>query len=179
MNSYAVLTASGCDRVGLVDDLSAALFDRGCNIEESRMALLGGEFAIIVLVSGDDATIESLVGDAGAVGSALGMDVSARRTEPRRLTEGLPYRVESVSFDTPGIVHAITGLLRRRGVNIDDLETETTGAPFTGAPMFRMRATVVIPPGLPVRDLRADLAEVAAEHDLDIMIRPVLPGADE
>ena len=48
--AYAVLTAIGPDRVGIVDDVSGAVSEGSCNIEESKMAVLGGEFAVIMLV---------------------------------------------------------------------------------------------------------------------------------
>lgn len=180
MKSFAVLTASGADRVGVVDDVAAALLAAGCNIEESKMSVLGGEFALIVLVSGPAQAIDRLMDELDALGSTVGLDFSARRTGDHVANpQGRPYRIECVSLDTPGIVHSVTGLLRRRGVNIDELETETTGAPFTGAPMFHMRITAIVPPGVSLGELRDDLARVASVQDLDIRIRPILAGGEE
>lgn len=51
-NNYLVITASGEDKIGLVDRLSSKITASGCNIEESRMAVLGGQFALIMLISG-------------------------------------------------------------------------------------------------------------------------------
>ena len=180
MKSFAVLTATGGDRVGLVEEFTASLLSLSCNIEESKMAVLGGEFAMIVLVSGDDASVSRLIADAEAGRLSADLEVSARRTGPHAdLTNGRPYRIECVSLDTPGIVHAVTSLLRERGINIDELETETSGAPFTGAPMFHMRITTMLGPDVHVAQLRAALAGVAAEHDLDIRVSPIVPMAEE
>jgi len=180
MKSFAVLTASGADRVGIVDDVSSALLEAGCNIEESRMTVLGGEFALVVLVSGETDAVSGLLERIDAIGARAGLDLSGRPTGPHVADpKGRPYAIECVSLDTPGIVHSVTGLLRRRGVNIDELETETTGAPFTGAPMFHMRITAIVPPDLPMQRLRAELAEIAASQDLDITVRPVLSPGDE
>ena len=180
MKSFAVLTASGADRVGIVDDVSAAILDAGCNIEESRMAVLGGEFALIVLVSGEADAVAGLLAGATSLGSEIGLDLSGRSTGPHVANpRGRPYAIECVSLDTPGIVHSVTGLLRRRGVNIDELETETTGAPFTGAPMFHMRIAAIIPPEIPMGRLRGELAEIASAQDLDITVRPIVSGFEE
>jgi len=43
-NSYLVITASGVDRIGIVDQLAGRIADCGCNIEESRMTMLEGHF---------------------------------------------------------------------------------------------------------------------------------------
>ncbi|MFW5826224.1 MAG: glycine cleavage system protein R [bacterium] len=180
MKSFAVLTASGADRVGIVDDVSSALLEAGCNIEESKMSVLGGEFALIVLVSAPEAGIAALLDRVDELGERVGLELSARRTGPHAANpKGRPYRIECVSLDTPGIVHSVTGLLRRRGVNIDELETETTGAPFTGAPMFHMRITAIVPGDVSASDLRDELAHVASTQDLDISVRPIVAGAEE
>jgi len=179
MSAEVVVTAIGADRVGLVDDISYALVEHRCNIEESRMALLGGEFAMIMLVSGADDDIGSLEQALPALAHEFGMELFLKRTaEPALAAQGLPYRIDCVSLDTPGIVHAVTGLLRRANVSIDDLETETTGAPFTGAPLFKMRITCIVPPGSSVQSLRHQLEEIAALHDLDVSMRPLTSAAE-
>ncbi len=180
MNGYAVLTASGSDRVGIVDDVSAVLLDHGCNIEESRMSVLGGEFALILLVSGDQERINQLLERVNEIGRGIDLQMSGRTTGPHASDpHGRPYAIECVSLDTPGIVHSVTGLLRRRGINIDELETVTTGAPFTGAPMFRMSIVAIVPPGVEVGRLRNELGEIASAQDLDISMKPIVIGPEE
>ncbi|HHH30681.1 MAG TPA: glycine cleavage system protein R, partial [Polyangiaceae bacterium] len=52
-----VITAVGSDRPGLVSALSRLIHEANANLEDSRMAVLGGEFAIVVLYSGDEAAV--------------------------------------------------------------------------------------------------------------------------
>lgn len=171
--SYAVLTAVGEDRVGIVRDLAAAVVQAGCNIEESKMAVLGGEFAVVMLVSGEPGPIEAFCAGAGSRGPAMGLRLEARLTRaPLKTASSRPYVLESVSLDAPGIVHAVTEILRRNGVNIEQMDTETTSAPWTGATMFRIRARVLIPQGVAVADLRRELEALEQERDLDTVLRP-------
>ncbi len=180
MKTLAVLTASGTDRVGIVDEFTSRLLDYSCNIEESKMARLGGEFAMIVLVSGETTKIDQLLRDIAASEFTQDLDVTGKVTGPHAgERNGRPYRIESISLDTPGIVHAVTGLLGARNISIDELETETAGAPFTGAPMFHMRITTIIPPDINVSELRAALAEIASDHDLDIRVVPIVALPEE
>ncbi len=50
---HLILTATGPDQVGLVQKISEFISRHGCNIEDSKMAVFCGEFAVIVLISGD------------------------------------------------------------------------------------------------------------------------------
>ena len=178
---YAVLTAIGADRVGIVDDISGELVSRGCNIEGSRMAVLGGEFAVIMLATGDSSAFDAIAAELPLLDARLSLRLAVRRTRPPAHAEaGRPYVIEAVSLDTPGIVHAVTSVLRGLAVNIEGLDTDTSAAPWTGAPMFRMRALVVLPAGVPVALLRGELARLEADHDLDITLKPALaPAAGE
>ena len=59
--AYAVFSAIGADRVGIVDDISGLVSEGGGNIEESKMAVLGSEFAVMMLVSMERSALEALV----------------------------------------------------------------------------------------------------------------------
>ena len=72
MKKQAVLYALGSDRVGVADDLAAALTKRSIDIERSRMTALSGKFAIMVRVSGDQTTVEALDRELFSLGSDLG-----------------------------------------------------------------------------------------------------------
>jgi glycine cleavage system transcriptional repressor len=177
---YIVLTAVGPDRVGIVDDISGAVAGAGCNIEESKMAVLGGEFAVIMLVSGPTGAVDSLARALPGVGEKLGLHVECRAThEPRPAEPGRPYLLEAVSLDTPGIVHAVTAVLRGHGISIADLDTDTAAAPWTGAPMFRLKAHLVIGASVSVASLKDELARLQQEHDLDISLKPVFAALPE
>jgi glycine cleavage system transcriptional repressor len=181
--AFVVLTAIGADRVGIVDDLSGAVTAAQCNIEESKMAVLGGEFAVIMLVSGSDAPVGSLCRSLPSVGEKLGLHIACTTTRgPQTGEPGRPYILEAVSLDTPGIVHSITAILRSHHINIEDLETDTAAAPWTGAPMFRLKAHLIVGPSVPITRLKEELARLQQEHDVDIVLKAMfasLPEADQ
>ena len=167
---FYILRAIGKDRVGIVDDISALTADCGCNIEESRMAVLGGEFAVIMLVSGKADQLNAIKERAG--NSIGGISIEMIPTTSHSQTgDRLLYVIESVSFDAPGIVHSLTGLLRSMDINIEDLETETAAAPWTGAPMFHMRVRVSIKRGSSISGLKEALEDLGSEESLDIRIK--------
>ena len=178
--AFVVLTAIGADRVGIVDDLSGAITGAGCNIEESKMAVLGGEFAVIMLASGAAGAVDALCRALPGLGDRLSLRIECRPTrEPRTGEAGRPYLLEAVSLDTPGIVHSVTAVLRAHGINIEDLETDTAAAPWTGAPMFRMKAHLIVGPTVSIARLKEELARLQQEHDLDIALKPVFAALPE
>ena len=137
------------------------------------VTILGGEFAVIMLVTGSKGIAGSLGAVLRAAGDSLGLAVTVKQTKGPAKPEGLPYIIESISLDTPGIVRAISGVLRARGINIEDLESSVLAAPLSGSPMFSMRIGINITPGTRLNALREDLSKIAAQHDLDIEIRPL------
>ena len=58
--NHLILTAVGPDRVGLVETISQFIARHGCNIEDSKMAVFCGEFAVIVLISGDSDKLKKI-----------------------------------------------------------------------------------------------------------------------
>lgn len=170
MTEYLVISAIGSDRLGIVDDIATVVSGNACNIEESKMAVLGGEFAVIMLVSGDGDKLTSLAAHSDELGRRLGLRVEMRSTHAPRSGNGRPYIIDSTSLDTPGILHSVTTLLKQEGINIEDLDTETASAPWTGAPMFRMRIRITLPAGKPLAPFRQKLERLAEEQDLDIKL---------
>jgi predicted amino acid-binding ACT domain protein len=52
MRRWFVLTAIGRDRPGLVAELARLVYDSDANLDDSRMTILGTDFAVILLCSG-------------------------------------------------------------------------------------------------------------------------------
>src|SRR5262249_15997720 len=48
----------GRDRPGIVADLAELIYECDCNLEDSSMTILGTEFAVLLLLSGEDADVE-------------------------------------------------------------------------------------------------------------------------
>jgi glycine cleavage system transcriptional repressor len=78
--------------------------------------------------------------------------------------------LETISLDSPGIVQAVTGILNKHGINIEELETETEPAPWSGTPTFHMRAKVILRNEATVFLLKDDLNRLEAEKDLEISL---------
>ncbi len=169
---YIVLSAMGEDRIGLVEELTERIGRCNCNIEDSRMALLGDEFSIIMLLAGERDQLDALKGIADELETDLKLSVRLRDTRPPVHQKGQSYLLETVSPDSRGLVHQLTSVLKKFDVNIEDFVTEVTPAPWTGTPMFHMRGTIVVPPAADMRELREALFRLEGEKELDIFLKP-------
>lgn len=168
-----IITAVGPDRPGLVGDFTGLLFRDGLNIAESRMVNLRGQFALLVLAEG---TADAL----GRVKKEL-PDASARLSLAVHFAEhgpggtavaGLPYRLRTYSLDQPGIVHRVSAVLQRHGVNIEDLQATLASGAFGGGPVFTLDLRLTVPGKVPVRTLRQELETLCAELNCDLDLEP-------
>jgi len=123
---WHMLTVVGTDRPGIVAKLTEALFRGGCNLGEASMVRLGGNFSIMLMVEGTNATaLEQLV---QPVTDALGL-----RVHIDAIHGGLHQHVEPnvqvtvYGADRPGIVAQATAALAATGFNILDLNTTVGG----------------------------------------------------
>ena len=172
-NNYLVITASGEDQVGLVDQLSNKVAESGCNIEESSMAVLGEQFAIIMLLSGPWNALSKLEGQMELLGDQLGLTIIHKRTQQREQAQpAVPYRVEVVAMDHPGIVRNLAAFFSKNGINIEELQTDTYPAPHTGTSMFSVIITVGIRADIHIPTLRENFLDYCDDLNLDATFEP-------
>lgn len=171
MSEQLVITALGEDRPGLVNELSNKLTDFNLNIEDSRMSMLGGEFAIILLVSGSATSIEKLSQSVSTLETTLNMKLLVKKTTRKPTQEKLvPYQVEVVSIDHPGIVQEIASFFSTREINIIDMKTTCYRAAHTGTPMFALNITIGVPDSLPISEFKEHFIKVCDEKNLDVKL---------
>lgn len=174
MTEQLVIAALGEDRPGLVDQLSGWILNNGCNIADSRMMVLGGEFAVLLLVTGKWNKLAKLEDQIDAFQEKLGMSLSIKRTEQKPASgEFLPYGVDVVSLDHPGIVHNLANFFSQRSINIQDLSTSSYSAAHTGTQMFSVHITLDVPADTHISSLREEFLDFCDHLNLDAVIEPV------
>lgn len=176
MQRKFLLTAIGEDRPGIVSRLTEVLVSQNANLEESRMAILGGEFAAIVLIAvPEDVDVDVLTVELGKL-QKDGITVTLKKTTPldaARFADCVQYRLELTGADHEGIVFKISQLLRNHSINIQTMETEVVPAPMTATPLFQLRAVIAAPRTLSFGELKKQLDKVAEAESVDINIKEV------
>lgn len=166
MHELAV-TAVGADRPGIVAAVAEVLAARGGNVEDSAMTILGGHFAIMLLVATDDrpADLEAALADATA---ELGLMIAVGQVEGGRQAEAATHVLSVYGSDRPGILAGVTRALAERDVNITDLETRLLAGQ---RPVYAMVIELSLPTDLGEGELEGDLARVCGELGVDHTLR--------
>jgi glycine cleavage system transcriptional repressor len=174
MQQLMVISAVGGDRAGVVQDLARVILDCGGSINESRMTGLGSEFAMLLLVSGNWHTVTRMEQALGKFGEANDLTIQLKRTEPKKFSkELLPYAIDVVCLDQPGIVHNLAGFFAERNIEIGEVTTRSYPAAHTGTAMFSVQMFINIPAGLQISGLREEFMEFCDQLNLDAIMEPV------
>lgn len=164
------VTAIGRDRPGIVAGVTGALLDVQGNVEDSQMSILGGHFAVMLLVSvpegtSRDAVAERLARAAGELEleavSVASVGAGAKTTRPSHV-------LSVYGADRPGIVHAVAAALADLGVNITDLETKLAGT--EEAPVYVMILEIALGEAAPA-DVEAAIARAGDAGGLEVSLR--------
>jgi glycine cleavage system transcriptional repressor len=166
---HLILTAVGPDKVGLVEKISEFIAHHGCNIEDSKMAVFCGEFAVIILITGASGDLVRIASAYRGLEVQTGLTISIKTPSSRKSAESLlPYKLTASSLDHPGIVHKLSQLLSSFGVNIESMETKTYAAPVSGTPIFHLDAIVSVPAKTNINSLREGFSEIQRQENIDI-----------
>ena len=172
--AHVAVTAFGVDRPGIVAAVTGALVHHDGNLEDTAMTILGGHFAMMLVVSvPDDHDAPSLEQALAEEVAPLGLTVAVRPlAEQAGITPatGSRWAVSVHGADRPGIVHAVSRLLADHGANIVDLATRVVGEQVP--PAYIMLLEVTLEPEADADSLRRDLAALGAELGVEVHVRP-------
>jgi glycine cleavage system transcriptional repressor len=175
--NHLILTAVGPDQVGLVEKISAFITRFGGNIEDSKMAVFCGEFAVIILIAGESGSLVKIANAYRELEAETGLTFSIKTPAARKPAESLlPYKLTASCMDHPGVVHKLSQALSRLAINIESMETKTYAAPVSGTPIFRLEARVSVPAGTNINHVRERLAEIQREENIDIEFSSAEPA---
>jgi glycine cleavage system transcriptional repressor len=174
-----LLSATEPDRLGLVAEMTGFIAEKGCNVEDSRIVVLGGYAGLMALVSGEAAALQALLDGLGELRERHGIRMAPRRVAARRAEHSAAPEmvVHAQAIDHPGIIHALSDIVRRFGGNILELESASESAPQSGEPLFRLRMTVRLPAAADASGLWRELEAAAMGQGVELEVHPA-PAPD-
>lgn len=182
MKRWYALSAIGKDRPGIVADLAELIFEHGCNLEDSSMTILGGEFAVLLLFTGSGEDLERRLSSA-----CKRLEWERRLTVFFRPLEGPPmpygqgekrdvYELLATGVDKAGLVARVCRLLAERDITIREMKTYLRSEPESGTPLYTMRIEMGVPVSVGLSDVESALERVAEELNIDITVREQPPA---
>ncbi len=173
MGKRWIVTALGKDQPGIVAGVTEALYKLGCNLEDSSMTRLEGEFAIMLIFSAKDSiSIEALRKAYAPVERRLGLVVLLKRLSRQEATarkRGRPYMISVYGSDRPGIVFRVADLLARAGVNVTDVHTHRSAG--KGPPLYLMLLEIEIPKKVTIPTLEKRLRVLGIAMGVRVNLR--------
>ncbi len=176
--AHYAITIISKDRPGIVADTTEVLYRLGCNIEDSSCTMLGGDFAMILIVTHEKPFAKSrLAEEFKALQERTGLAVHLRTLHEDELIhsqeEGELCLISVYGSDQPGIVYRVTRALADRGVNITDLNTRLIGT--KSEPVYVLMLEAILPQGMTVEDTAAMLESLRSELKVEIGVRAITP----
>ena len=142
MNKNVILSVIGPDKPGIVSNISEIIKNHSGNIDTSRMIRLENFFTIMVLISIDDKNLKNLETD---LNKDTNYKITINETN-NNLKSIVDNEEETIihldGIDNEGLVYKITNALAELNINIEELETNITNAPMSGATLFSLIAKI-------------------------------------
>lgn len=124
MTHSLVFTAIGADRTGIVSEITKLASQFGCNIDDSRMAILGSEFTLVMLLSGKKSAINQVEMRLPIIAHSLELMTIIKRTgknHSHNICECL--EVELSGPDSPGILKQVTTFFAKKNIDLSSLKS--------------------------------------------------------
>ncbi len=175
MPNWFILSAIGRDRPGLVAELAQLIYDADSNLEDSRMTILGTDFAVILLASSQHGEAADRIALAAKpLERDHGLTIIVRSiSEGRRPavpSHGMRLlRVSAAGEDKAGIVMGVCRALAESGVNICDLATSSRPGPG-GSPHYQLDISAEAPESVSTSELEEVLNAEADRLVIDLRV---------
>jgi len=154
--------------------LTRRVSESGCQLLESRLSTLGDDVAINLLLMGSWDAVAKFETAVARIEREEGIRVILQRTGAKETQNAmLPYLVEVVAADKPGILHMLAEFFIDHGISIESLSSNRYRAMQTGAEMFSAQITIGIPVKTHIASLRDDFLEFCDAQNLDAIMDPM------
>ena len=174
MNNYLVLSVLSEHRTDLVSRLANIIIDCKCMIVDSRMTRLGQAFGMIALIKGNWNTLAKLELQLERLEHSDGITISTLRSEVVQARDDvLPYAVEVITLEQPGVIFQLTDFFAAQSIQIEDLASRSYQASYTGAAMITVNMIIGIPGSTHIAALRDEFMDLCDRFNWDGVLDPV------
>lgn len=175
----------------MVAQVTRILFETGCNIADSSMTRLGGEFTVMLVVwLPDGLSTADLHTKLSPVANEMALEHHIKELNSTLALNPNPTQPEReciisvLGADHPGIVYRVADLIEKTGGNISDLYTQVIGS--SARPIYSMIIETEYPDNLEssnietsnnqqsnLEDIQERFDQLAVEMRVEISVRPI------
>lgn len=158
----------------LVDLVTRTIDEAHASIQDSRMTVLGSEFAMLVLLSVEGRHRRALESGLEEVAHRFRLGLMVQVTSrPGSYNVGTGLFVEASGVDREGIVRALAACLAEQGVQVQDMEARVTPPRGPAVPLATIRLKAQVPQNVCLEVVKEGLQKLAAARHLEVQVRSV------
>ena len=169
MEAVLIVTISGPDRAGLVEQLAARVTEHGGNWEHSRMTHLADRFVGLLQITVPSKQRQNLESAIYAIPD-LEVTISQAKISAQAPIE-IVFELELIGSDHLGIVRDIFSSLAKAGANVESLRTQTSNAAESGGLIFKANARLSCSYSMDLDSLRTNLEAIAQDILVDFVLK--------
>lgn len=175
VTTHLILTLVGPRHEGLLAELAQRIFEAGGNVEESRGTQLAGAQVAYLAITGNWRTLDKLEKQLPDFAATHQLDctVTRMRADEDDDSAAMPYSVDVVALDQPGVLRALADFFHAHGVVVREWQTRVYRAGSNATRMLSANLLIDIPADRHLASLRADFMDFCDDLNLDGVLDPV------
>lgn len=170
MENLLITTISRNDNK-IFNELARLAAKHECNMNYSHLYSLGLDKAVSLQITGNWSSIAKIEAALPPLAKRLEIELVFKRSHQEKVERFfLPYKIEIIAVDQPGIMFEITEFVSSLEVHIQQLEAITLNHQQT--PIMRLEMQVDIPAESSIADIREQFLVFCDELNLDGVLEP-------
>lgn len=172
MHNFLIICAVGQYRPEILNELARACTLCGCNVQVSRMNIMGKALSLSLFVSGNWSAIAKIEASLPLLEQRLGLTLLVRRTSEHFPNQpSMSYQIQVQAIDKPGILNGISDFLYRLSIPIEEVSAHTYLS-HTNTRMATLNLKINVPEGTQLAAFREQFLSYCDDQNLDAFIEP-------
>ncbi|MEE8119374.1 MAG: ACT domain-containing protein [Gammaproteobacteria bacterium] len=169
-----VISVLGENRQEVLHGITRYIRDSGCNVIETRTSTMGRQITIMCHAEGSWDSLARFESGMEKLAEKLGVKLVSSRTDARAFAqEMVPYAIDAVCIDQPGVLHELITFCANREISISELSARAYTALNTGTGMFAMQLAINVPAQMHIATLREEFMEFCDQLNIDAILEPI------
>lgn len=174
IENHLSLSVLATPRPQLALELFRAIRERGCEVEDCRIAPVGDRLSASLLISGSWAALGRLETAMPGVAQKLDLQVQFYRCGPREpMPDFRPYAVEVIAPQQQDLLVHLLEFFHGQDVEVAEIATQKYSSTYTGAGMCSVQMVVNVPVNQHPQALRESFMDLCDDLNADGMLDPI------
>ena len=173
-SSYLSLSLLGTMGPREVETILSSIHNNGCNIENYRLVNMTDVTGVLILISGNWGAIAKCEEILPRLASEHNLALHMQRTQHTSVRgKTMPYAIDLIAPDQPGILHHIIRFINQHDMKIRDIQSMCYTATESDTRIFSTHINVQVPATMAIAAFRTDFNDLCDRLNLDAIIEPV------